>query len=160
MKIKVIYYIISAFIVLFISVFFIHQDQNSRLHCRGQVHFVFGDNETLPEFKGVYTFFFDKNNEFLSVNGLFIDTDKTFAVQKVFRVNAEMTEGFSDDFYELKTKSITSLTGDNLPENLALRYILGPVSVISIRKNTRNSYVIKNLYSPVFICHSINAEEH
>jgi hypothetical protein len=74
-------------------------------------------------------------------------------------VSAEITEGFSDDFYELKTKSITSLTGDDLPDNLASRYILGPISVVSIRKNTHKSYVIKNLYSPVFICHNINAED-
>ena len=129
----------------------------SRMHkgvhveCRGQIHSVFGDNQTLPEFRGIYTFNLEGSQGYISVNGTFVSPDKTYTVQRVTRVSAE---SFSEDktMHEFRPVDEKTLTGDNLPEELYRRYIFSPISVITLARTLDHSYLIRNLYAPVLVC--------
>lgn len=121
------------------------------IECGGQIRFVYGDNQTLPEFRGIYTFTLGGSQGYISVNGTFISPVSTYTVQRVTRVS---TESFSEDreTYELKAIDEKILTGDNLPEELYQRYIFSPVSVITVGRTLDYSYLIRNLYAPVLVC--------
>ena len=132
-------------------VFIERMHKGLNINCRGQINSVFGDNQTLPEFRGIYTFTLDSYQGFISVNGIFVSLDKTYTVQRVTRVNVE---SFSEDktMHELRSVAEQILTGDNLPEELYQRYIFSPVSVITVDRTLESSYLIRNLYAPVLIC--------
>ncbi|ATF94523.1 hypothetical protein CO704_21725 [Cedecea neteri] len=125
--------------------------QGTQVECSGQIHSVFGDNQTLPEFRGIYTLNLEKQQGFLSINGSFRMPDATYTVQRVTRVMTAYS-GNQQGVIELKPVSEHVLTGDNLPEELYRRYIFSPVSVITVNKTLPWSWLIRNLYSPVLVC--------
>ncbi|MCU6162276.1 hypothetical protein KWI07_17770 [Enterobacter bugandensis] len=133
------------------SMFTTRMHQGVHIECRGQIHSVFGDNQTLPEFRGIYTFTLEGTQGYISVNGTFISSDKTYTVQRITRVS---TESFSEDkmMHELRSVDVKILTGDNLPEELYQRYIFSPIAVITVDRTLEHSYLIRNLYAPVLVC--------
>jgi len=140
---------------LFLSVttcgFFSKKNQDIRLDCKGQIHSVFGDNQSLPEFRGIYTFNLEGSQGYLSINGIFTTPEKNYTVQRVIRVNAEALKE-TKKMHELHSVDVKILTGDNLTQELFSRYIFSPVSVITAERTLEHSYLIRNLYAPVLVC--------
>jgi hypothetical protein len=151
LKIFFILFCIAAIMIFY----FIRNNHKNVIHCNGQINSVFGDNETTPVFSGIYTFMLDNKQGYISVNGIFNTVTKEYAVQRIIKVKVQ-TASNDRDFYDIKQISVQSLTGDNLPDELYIRYILNPMTVVTLDKTLRNSYLIRNLYSPVLICNPIN----
>lgn len=126
-------------------------NRNINIECQGQIHSVFGDNQSLPEFRGIYTFDLEGSQGYVSVNGIFISPEKTYTVQRVNRVSAESLKQ-GKKMHELHSVDVKVLTGDNLPQELYSRYIFSPISVITVEKTLEHSFLIRNLYAPVLVC--------
>lgn len=153
-KNKIIKFIILGAVILTATgglIFFGKMNQSIHIECQGQIHSVFGDNQSLPEFRGIYTFNLEGSQGYVSVNGIFISSEKTYTVQRVIRVSAESLKE-TKKMHELHSVDVKILTGDNLPQELFLRYIFSPVSVITAEKTLERSYLIRNLYAPVLVC--------
>jgi hypothetical protein len=145
----------ALFIVVIMAFYFIKSTHKVLIHCSSQINSVFGDNETYPTFSGIYTFMLDDGKGYISVNGIFHTQSDTYTVQKIIKISLH-TVSYDQVFYDIKQASVQSLTGDNLPDTLYVRYILSPFTVIALDKTLHNSYLIRNLYSPVLVCNPMN----
>lgn len=149
-NIKIVFISALSILVLLLVLFLITiKIDKDRIHCSGQLNSIFGDDQTIPKFSGIYTFILDGSRGYISVNGLFKDEVNTYAVQRLSEVRVSHIE---EDFYEIREISSQSLTGDNIPEPMYVRYIHNPISVVRVDKTLNNSFLIGNLYSPILIC--------
>lgn len=133
------------------SLLTVRMNHEIHIECRGQIQSVFGDNQTLPEFRGIYTFTLEGIQGYISVNGIFISLDKKYTVQREIRVSIE-SFGENKVMHELRPIDEKILTGDNIPEELYKRYIFSPISVIKVDQTLEHSYLIRNLYAPILVC--------
>lgn len=150
-KYKIAYLLLGLTFILGVVYLYINHNNGLRIHCSGQIDSVFGDNQTLPEFSGIYAFIIDGKEGYISVNGIFKNTDGAYTVQRVTKINIHAVNGLNST-YELQAVSGNTLTGDNLPEFLYTRYIFNPVSVITVDKTLGDAYLVRNLYAPVMVC--------
>lgn len=149
--------IISVFLIFSITYFFLFFKQTKDINCISVIQYQYNYGITTDIVSGSLLFILSEGNGIVTYSAKVTTGDKDYIINREANVEYSINNGF----LHIKTMHLTNRDGDNLPENLAFKYLYsfliksnGWVS-LKISRDVKSGYIMSTSIVPQLYCNKL-----
>lgn len=149
--------IIAVFLIFSITYFFLFFKQTKDINCISVIQYQYNYGITTDIVSGSLLFILSEGNGIVTYSAKVTTGDKDYIINREANVEYSINNGF----LHIKTMHLTNRDGDNLPENLAFKYLYsfliksnGWVS-LKINRDVKSGYIMSTSIVPQLYCNKL-----